>query len=529
MDAIWSLVPIALLVFLMTKKHSLPAHKALPLAAGVLYLLKLVYFETDPNLVNATVVNGLLTAWQPILIIWGAILLFRTTENSGGMNVIRQWLNGVTASRVAQLMIIGWAFSFLIEGVSGFGTPAALAAPILVGMGFAPVRVAILCLIMNSVPVTFGAVGTPTWFGLGQIGLSEAENIRIGFHTAVVHAVAALVIPLIALSFVVTWREIRRNIVFVYLSILACVVPYLLLARFDYEFPSILGGLIGLIASVVLARLGVGLSGQDAGEREVRRITAAAVLRASFPIWASIVLLLVTRVGQLGIKTLLTSPTPAWTHALGTLGNLSVSPFLVVSLKSIFGVAGSDGAWTHKILYVPGLLPFFAVSGISFLIFGMNRRTCQLTWIETYHQVRKPIAALLGALVFVKLLMAGGDKACVILIGKSLAHVSGGSWKYIASYLGALGAFFSGSNTVSNLTFSGIQASIADTLSLNRDTILSLQNVGGAMGNMVCINNIVAVCSVLGLVGKEGFILKRTVIPMLLYGLIAAAVAAVMQ
>lgn len=260
MDLIVSVAPIALLIFLMTKKNSTPSHVALPLIAGLVYAIKLVYFEQNANLVNATVVNGLLTALTPILIIWGAIFLFKTMEHSGAMRVVSDWLNGVSANPVAQLMIVGWAFSFMIEGASGFGTPAALAAPILIGLGFPAVPVAVLALIMNTVPVSFGAVGTPTWFGMGQLGLSDAELLQIGFQTAVIHAVAALVIPIIALLAVVPWRELRRNLVFVYLSIFACVIPYVLLARYSYEFPALLAGMIGFVASVVFAKKGIGLA-----------------------------------------------------------------------------------------------------------------------------------------------------------------------------------------------------------------------------------------------------------------------------
>ena len=188
MDFIVSVAPIVLLVFLMTKRNATPSHVALPMTALLVYVLQLVYFGTDANLVNATVVKGVLTALTPILIIWGAIFMFRTMEASGGMDVVRGWLNGISANPAAQLMIIGWAFAFLIEGASGFGTPAALAAPILVGLGFPAVRVAILCLIMNSVPVSFGAVGTPTWFGFGQLGLSEAELLRVSAQSALTHA-----------------------------------------------------------------------------------------------------------------------------------------------------------------------------------------------------------------------------------------------------------------------------------------------------------------------------------------------------
>jgi len=111
------------------------------------------------------------------------------------------------------------------------------------------------------------------------------------------------------------------------------------------------------------------------------------------------------------------------------------------------------------------------------------------------------------------------------MIGRALADLIGLQWMFFAAYLGAIGSFFSGSNTVSNLTFAGIQVSIADSLALNRNTVLSLQHVGAGMGNMVCINNIVAVCSVLGLMREEGNIIKRTTIPVIIYGIIAALVA----
>ena len=141
MDILFSVLPIVILIYLMTKKNSVPSYKALPFVALLLYAIKLIYFESDPNQINAAVIDGLLTAWTPLLIVWGAILLFKTMEHSGGMDVVRAWLNSISDNKVAQLMIVAWAFGFMIEGASGFGTPAMLAAPILVGMGFPLVRV----------------------------------------------------------------------------------------------------------------------------------------------------------------------------------------------------------------------------------------------------------------------------------------------------------------------------------------------------------------------------------------------------
>ena len=113
----------------------------------------------------------------------------------------------------------------------------------------------------------------------------------------------------------------------------------------------------------------------------------------------------------------------------------------------------------------------------------------------------------------------------VKIIGRTFAVVTGDDWTIFSSYLGAVGAFFSGSNTVSNLTFGSVQLSTAETTGLSVALILALQSVGGAMGNMVCINNIVAVSSVLNIQNQEGTIIKTTIVPMVVYGIIAALCA----
>ena len=190
-----SIIPILLLIWMMTKKNALPSHIALPLTALIVGILQLVHFGTDGRLLTANIISGTLSAITPISIIAGAILLNRTLLVSGCEDVIRQWLEGISKNRIGQLMIIGWAFAFMIEGASGFGTPAAIAAPILVGLGFNPLRVAMLALVMNSVPVSFGAVGTPTWFGLGNLGLSNTELLHVGGLSAIMHTVAAIFFP----------------------------------------------------------------------------------------------------------------------------------------------------------------------------------------------------------------------------------------------------------------------------------------------------------------------------------------------
>ncbi len=519
MNLVVAVAPIVILIVLMTKRNSTPSHIALPVTAALVYATKLAYFGTEANLVNATVVKGLLTAWTPIFIISGAILMFKTMERSGAMDVVRRWLNGISDNPVAQLMTIGWAFSFLIEGASGFGTPAALAAPLLVGLGFPALKVAVLCLVMNSVPVSFGAVGTPTWFGFGELGLGEDELLHVGFETALVHATASLIIPLIALRFAVGWREIRRNLVFVYLSILSCVGPYVALAYINYEFPSLVGGLIGTAASIFFARRGVGLARGAGGSDSENSVRLPELAKATFPIWGAVAILIVTRIEQLGLKAFLTDTTPVIDGTMGSFAHFGASTSLVLTLDRIFG---AESTWVMQLFYIPAFLPFFAVSAIAFRVYRMDVSGIMEISSEVSGRMRKPSMTLLGALVMVQLLMVGGDNSIVVLIGNSFAGMVGEGWIYFASFLGALGSFFSGSATISNLTFGGIQKSIAAALNLDRGLILSLQSVGGAMGNMVCINNIVAVCTILGIANQEGVILKRTLLPMVAYGAIAA-------
>jgi len=508
-----------MLVYLMTRKNNLPAYKALPLTAVIMFCISLFVFDREMVVINATVLHGLLTAFTPISIIWGAILLFKTMEKTGGMDTVQKWLNSVSSNKVAQLMIVGWAFPFLIEGASGFGTPAALAAPVLVGLGFPAVRVAVMVLIMDTVPVSFGAVGTPTWFGFSGISLTADQLAEVGVKSAVIHGAAALVMPLIALSFVVPWKDIRANIGFIYLSILSTVIPYVMVAFYSYEFPSLVGGFIGLLLSVIFAKQAWGLECTGGTEESV---TMPELLKAAFPLWGTLVILVITRVSQIGIKPLLVSTQEMFALNLGFSGNFSVSTGLVLSLENIFETGVT---WGYKSLYVPALIPFGLVSLITFIVFRVRFECAKNVVMTSTRQMLHPAITLFGALVFVGLMMVGGETSAVSTIGDVLAALCGDTWQLFAAYLGAVGSFFSGSNTISNLTFGSIQDSIAVSSGLSRTTILALQSVGGAMGNMVCINAIVAVCSVLCLDRQEGYILKKTFWPMITYGVIAAVIS----
>jgi lactate permease len=265
-------------------------------------------------------------------------------------------------------------------------------------------------------------------------------------------------------------------------------------------------------------------------------------VKALFPLWGVVLLLVVTRVEQLGLKELLKLREPAWSVSAGSFGEVEVSAALVLALQNIFGTAVD---WTHETLYVPSILPFFAIAAVTWLLYRMPGRVAWELVTDAWRSLARPIVALMAALVFVKLLMVeqGGAApipAATTVIGESMAAVFGGAWPLVAPFLGELGAFFSGSATVSNLTFGPIQDAVASDLGLDRFAVLAQQAAGAGMGNMVCIHNIVAVCSVLGLLGDgrdgssaqpgvEGFILRRTVVPAAVAGVILGLVGSLFQ
>jgi lactate permease len=383
--------------------------------------------------------------------------------------------------------------------------------------------------------------------------------------------VAAPVIVLLALRIVLPWAVIRSGLSFVLAVVAATMGVSITTAWFSAEFPSILGGLSGLVVATLLARSGWGLAaeGKVTGEPEPPAVQAdsavpppPSLLLAAFPILGVITLLAVTRIGALGLKGLLNLETPAASADLGLVGTAWISPALVVGLREILG---TDMGWKMALLYVPFIIPFVVISLISIPLLRMDGGQVRRAWGESLDRLRNPAIAMAGALVLVKLMMLGNLLSPAMILGRNLGEATGQSWPWFAALLGALGAFFSGSNTVSNLTFAPIQMAIADTQNLSVALILALQSVGGAMGNMICIHNIVAVAAILGLhergtprkvkdgkpnaAGEEGEagaampqeaeddshvggvadVLRLTFGPMVVYAVLAAAVGALIR
>lgn len=165
---------IAVLLFLVVLR--MPAVKAMPISLLATALLAVLYWKVPVIQVLAASLEGIIIGISILYIVFGAILLLNTLKLSGAIDTIRNSFLGITADRRVQLIIIAWLFGAFIEGAAGFGTPAAIAAPLLVALGFPPLAAVVLALIADSSPVSFGAVGTPIIVGVNQ-GLQEGSEI----------------------------------------------------------------------------------------------------------------------------------------------------------------------------------------------------------------------------------------------------------------------------------------------------------------------------------------------------------------
>lgn len=238
---------------------------------------------------------------------------------------------------------------------------------------------------------------------------------------------------------------------------------------------------------------------------------------SQFKAWIPYVLigliLVVTRIPELGLKSLLTG--------------------VSVSFNDILGFKSVDAS--IKYLYLPGSIPFTLVAILTIFIHKMPSEKVSLAWKESILNMKNPAIALFFSVSIVSifrgsgitdpLLNPNGYLSMPLALADFVSSLAGKSWPMFASYVGGLGSFITGSNTVSDLLFAEFQWGVASSLELPRQIIVAAQAVGGAMGNMICIHNIVAASAVVGLSGMEGVILKRTVLPFIIYGLIVGIIA----
>ncbi|MHC4808148.1 MAG: L-lactate permease, partial [Planctomycetota bacterium] len=211
--ALLAFIPILTILILMVGMRW-PATKAMPVSWILAVILALLIWKTPLNWVAASSINGVFLALQILIIVFGALVLLFTLKASGALRAISNGFTNISEDRRVQAILIAWLFGAFIEGSAGFGTPAALMAPLLLSLGFPALAAVMVSLIANSTPVSFGAVGTPTWGGVGwTLDIAEVQQAldvagmtfpefihKIGFWTALQHFFMGIFVPLIMVA-----------------------------------------------------------------------------------------------------------------------------------------------------------------------------------------------------------------------------------------------------------------------------------------------------------------------------------------
>jgi lactate permease len=514
-----------------------PAKRAMPLVYVVTAAIALWVWGVSLNRVMAATLEGLLITVQVLWIIFGALLLLNTLKHSGGIATIRGGFARISADRRVQVILIAWLFGSFIEGASGFGTPAAVAAPLMVAVGFPALAAVMFGMMIQSTPVSFGAVGTPMLVGV-QGGLQreqmtavlQAQGSSWGdfFHAiysqvAIGHAICGTLMPGLLVMFMTrffgrnrSWTEGLSILPFALFAGLAFTVPYALAGVIlGPEFPSLLGALVGLAIASLAARAGFLLPKKTWDFADPKDWPNE---------WMGSVEMKLDRLGQRKIPMLL-----AWTPYILLAALLVLSrtmgPFkqfltsISLGAKDILGENGISGSFQP--LYLPGGI-LVVVCLVTVLMHKMRGPDFLLA-------VKESGGTLLGAgfvLVFtvpmVRIMIQSGVNAnelasMPILMARWVATSVGEVYPFFAPTVGALGAFLAGSNTVSNLMLSQYQYSVAQALAVSGATMVAAQSIGAAAGNMIAIHNVVAASATVGVLGREGQTLRRTVIPTIYY------------
>jgi len=522
-----ALTPV-LAVFLFLVILRLPAVKAMPISFALTAILAVLVWQVPLIHVLAASIEGVVISFTILWIIFGAILLLNTLSLSGALNTIRQGFTYISTDRRVQLIIIAWLFGSFIEGAAGFGTPAAIGAPLMVALGFPPLAAAALALIADSSPVTFGAVGTPFVIGVAQ-GLSEGEAVApivqstlagspfSGFlQAAAVQAISIDVfvgsfIPLILVAILTrffgknrSWREGLQIWKFAIFAGVSFTLPALLVASlFGPEFPSLLGALIGLAIVVPAARRGFLLPKEPwdfNGERKEDQTykSKLSLPRAWAPYLLVALLLVITRLSVLPFQGWLQSIQIRVSNILGTPISTSFAP-----------------------LYLPGTI-FLLVVLITAVLHGMDRAQVGQAFRQSASALRNSTIALGTAMPMVRIFINSGVnsvglESMPIELATLIAGVAGQAWPLFAPTIGSLGSFISGSATFSNMMFSLFQFSVAVQVGVSERVVIALQALGANAGNMISVLNVVAAATVVGLQNQEGRIIRITLAPMFYY------------
>ncbi|EKT4453440.1 lactate permease LctP family transporter [Pseudomonas putida] len=513
LSALAAVIPIVFF-FLALAVFRLKGHVAGSITLALSILVAIFTFQMPVDMALAAAGYGFLYGLWPIAwIIVAAVFLYKLTVKSGQFEVIRSSVLSITDDQRLQVLLIGFCFGAFLEGAAGFGAPVAITAALLVGLGFNPLYAAGLCLIANTAPVAFGALGIPIIVA-GQV--TGIDAFHIGAMTGRQLPLLSLFVPFWLVFMMDGLRGVKETWPAALVAGLSFAVTQYFTSNFiGPELPDITSALASLICLTLFLKVWQ----PKRSFSEAKGSVGAAVVQPSgsqpspysfgeiFKAWSPFLILTVL----VTIWTL--KPFKAAFAPGGAMYNF-VFNFAIPHLDQLV-------IKTAPIVAAPTAMPavfkldpisatgtaIFLSALISMAVLKINFKTGLTTFKETFWELRWPILSIGMVLAFAFVTNYSGMSSTMALV---LAG-TGAAFPFFSPFLGWLGVFLTGSDTSSNALFSSLQATTAHQIGVNDTLLVAANTSGGVTGKMISPQSIAVACAATGLVGKESDLFRFTV------------------
>lgn len=460
----------------------IPAYKACTSTlAATMALALLIWKMPGLDMATAALEGAVIGLWPIMIVIVAAIFTYNLAVETKSMETIKTMLSNISTDRRIQVLILAWGFGGFLEAVAGYGTAVAIPASILASLGFDPLFAAVICLVANTVPTAFGAVGIPVTTLAKVTGLNVS---MLSFHVSLQLVLFIVIVPFILVMMTTKSIKGMKGVFGITLaSGLAFALPQIFVARYlGAELPALIGSLVSMGVTIFLAKR---LNKNKQVTEEKKRISIREGLLAWLPY-----ILIFTFV-------ILSSPLFPGIHEAMT------------HVKSSIQIYSGEGAapTTLKWIATPGTLIILATL-IGGRIQGASFQKMFSVLGATMKQLTKSAITVVSIVAMAKIMGYSGMIASIALV---LVRVTGGFFPALAPMIGMLGTFVTGSDTSSNILFGALQMEVAKSIHVNPYWLAAANTAGATAGKMISPQSIAVATSATGLIGSEGKIFNSTV------------------
>lgn len=488
-----ALIPIIILIIGLGVLK-IPAHKICPIALIITILLSIFIWEM-PTIDSLTaVLEGIaLGIWPIMIVIIAAVFTYNLVVHTKAMEVIKSMLISVSDDKRILVLILAWGFGGFLEAVAGFGTAVAIPVGIMAALGFNPFFASVICLVSNTTPTAFGAIGLPV------ITLANVSGIPIESLSYYVVLQLFLFVVLIPFALVALTEKSLKGIKGVFGITLASGLSFgivqVLVAKFlGPELPAVLGSIVSLLVTIFIAKK---FYKHNEETKREEKFELKSVLVAFSPF----ILILVIIIGI----------SPLFPGLYNKLSEVRTS----VSIYTGVGAKPYTFVW----LTTPGILIASFIGG--FIQKASFKEMVEIL-LKTIKQMSKSTITILAIIALAKVMGYSGMVASIVTV---LVMITGSFYAFIAPFIGALGTFVTGSDTSANVLFGSLQAEAANSLGISPSWLGAANTCGATAGKMISPQSIAVATAATGLAGKEGKILNSTlkvcIVYVILLGLIS--------